>query len=244
MASKLAERHIELNAQLRTRTVAQLTRIWNSLPEYRDSTLPAWLQTVIPLVQAAQRAEIDLTNAYIARALDRPVKGVDADRIMAQYRNGASHEDVYKRPFGEVWTALAGGAPFEAAREQGLARAAQTAATDIQLAMRDTALAVEKTYGDFGYQRVADGDACAFCQEVDGAYVKGEAFVMDLHPGCGCGIEPLAEPHKGAVYLPDGTQVRPYAHGPLNDNVAIKQHGELGGVLWNPAHDFTPEANL
>ena len=118
--------------------MAQLERLWRSLPEYRDETLQAWLRTAVPLVQAAQRAEVALTQAYIARSLGREVWGVDADKIIANYRNGTSYEDVYSRPFYTVWTALSDGVPFDAAREQGLARATQTVATDIQLAMRDT----------------------------------------------------------------------------------------------------------
>jgi hypothetical protein len=240
VASRLANRHIELNAQLRQRSAERLERIWRALPEYRQETLPAWLNAAVPLVQAAQRAQISLVDAYIARSLDRPVVGLDAKKVLAKYRNGASYEEVYARPYGEVWTALGAGVPFSEAEERGRARALQTIVTDIQLAMRDSAMLAQQEYGIFGYQRVADGDACEFCQEVDGAYVKGPDFVMDLHPGCGCGLEPVEnEPLNATVYLPDGTQVRPYAYGPLNEKVAVYKHGELGSVLGDPNHDFT-----
>jgi hypothetical protein len=240
MASRLANRQIELNAQLRKKSADGIERIWRALPEYRDETLPAWLSAAVPLVQAAQRAQISLTDAYVARSLDRPVIGLDAKKLLDGYRNGASYDDVYSRPFGEVWEALAAGATFSEAQERGRARAAQTIVTDVQLAMRDAAMLAQQEYGIFGYQRVADGDACDFCQEVDGAYVKGPDFVMDLHPGCGCGLEPVEnEPLNATVYLPDGTQVRPYAYGPLNDKVAVYKHGELGSVLGDPNHDFT-----
>jgi hypothetical protein len=239
MASRLAERHIELNAQLRARTVAQLTRIWNSLPEYRDSTLPVWLQTAVPLVQAAQRSEIAITQAYLARALDRPVTGLDADRIMEQYRNGTPHEDVYSRPFSAVWTALAAGTPFDAAREQGLARATQTAATDIQMAMRDTLTTAGEADPDiWGYERVADGDACAFCLELDGAQFRTDS-PLEIHPNCGCGVEPI-------VYTrgyDNRNNLKTFENQPMNrppsDKVTIRQHGELGPVITDPAHDFS-----
>jgi hypothetical protein len=239
VASRLTNRHIELNAQLRQRSAERLERIWRSLPEYRDETLPAWLKAAVPLVQAAQRAQISLVDAYVARSLDRPVIGLDAAKIIADYRNGASYDEVYSRPFGAVWEALAAGAPFSEAQERGQARASQTIITDVQLAMRDAAMLAQQEYGHFGYERVADGDACEFCQAVDGAYVMGPDFVMDLHPGCGCGLEVLSEPHQGAVLLPDGTEVRPYASGPLNDNVAVYKHGELGSVLADPNQNFT-----
>lgn len=41
-----------------------------------------------------------------------------------------------------------------------------------------------------GYTRVADPGACAFCQEVDGAFLRS-SDPMPLHPGCGCGVEPI-----------------------------------------------------
>jgi hypothetical protein len=242
MASRLAERHIELNAQLRTRTIAQLTRIWNSLPEYRESTLPAWLSTVIPLVQAAQRAEVAITQAYLARALDRPVSGVDANRILASYRNGTPHEEVYARPFGQVWTALGGGATFEVAKEQGLFRATQTAATDIQLAMRDTLTAVgEAEEVVWGYQRVTDGAACAFCLELNGAQFRTDD-PMPIHPNCGCGVEPVVY-ERGVANRQNLERFNRNPTPPPSD-VAIKEHGELGPVLGDPSHDFTAESDL
>ena len=239
MATRLTNRHIELNAQLRRKSADGIVRIWNALPEYRDATLPEWLSAAVALAQAAQRAQISLVDAYVARSLDRPVVGLDADKVLAGYRNGASYEEVYARPFGEVWGALGAGAPFSEAVERGRARAEQTVITDVQLAMRDAAMLAQQEYGHFGYERVADADACDFCQAVDGAYVKGPDFVMDLHPGCGCGLEVLSEPHEGAVLLADGTEVRPYAYGPLNDKVAVYKHGELGSVLGDPNQNFT-----
>jgi hypothetical protein len=138
VASRLANRHIELNAQLRQRTAERIERIWRALPNHREETLQVWLNAVVPLVQGAQRAEVALTRAYIGRSLEREVVGVDADEIIANYRNGTAYEDVYTRPFQTVWTALSNGATYNEAKEQGLARATQTVATDIQLAMRDT----------------------------------------------------------------------------------------------------------
>jgi hypothetical protein len=239
MASPLAERHIVLNAELRARTVAQLERIWRSLPNHREESLAGWLSVVVPLAQAAQRAEIALTQAYLARALDRPVIGVDADLIMEQYRNGADPEDVYSRPFSTVWTALSNGTPYTPAAEQGLARATQTVATDIQLAMRDTLTAVGGVEDNiWGYERVADGDACAFCLELDGAQFRTDS-PMEIHPNCGCGVEPVVYTRG----FDNRNNLKTFENQPLNrppsDKVAIRTHGELGPVITDPAHDFS-----
>lgn len=237
MASRLANRHIELNAELRRRTVQRLTRVWNSLPEYRNQTLQAWLLTAVPLVQAAQRAEVTLTQSYLARALDRPVVGVDIEDIVRNARNGATHEEVYARPFKEVWIALANGTPFDAAKAQGLARATSLAATDIQLAMTNTLTAVggsEEVI--WGYQRVADGAACEYCLLLDGAQFRTDD-PMPIHPSCGCGVEPVVYTrgfdnrnnletfNKSLTGTPKG--------------VDVTTHGEMGPVIGDPSHTVT-----
>jgi len=48
----------------------------------------------------------------------------------------------------------------------------------------------EKQLAIGGFQRVADGGACEFCQTVDGAFLYSDD-VMPLHNRCGCGIEPV-----------------------------------------------------
>jgi hypothetical protein len=42
----------------------------------------------------------------------------------------------------------------------------------------------------WGYQRVADGDACQFCLMLDGAQFRTDS-PMPIHPFCGCGVEPV-----------------------------------------------------
>ena len=101
---------------------------------------------------------------------------------------------------------------------------------DVQLSARATFDAVQAAdSGIYGYQRVADGSACEFCQRLDGAYVKS-ASAMALHNGCGCSLEPLTAPHRLAAYLPSG--------------VAVHEHGELGPMLGSPDHSFTGPSGL
>jgi hypothetical protein len=88
----------------------------------------------------------------------------------------------------------------------------------------------EADEGIFGFRRVANPGACQFCREVNGAYLK-RADAMALHPHCGCGIEPLTEPHPRARNLPNGEEV--------TRNVGIHQHGELGPLIGSREQDFT-----
>lgn len=227
-----------------------VARVWRALPGYDRENIDEWLTAVVPVVLAGQRSSVALTEAFLAGHMDRQPLGVNADELIgAAVRNGVEPSEVYQRPFVTLWSALSEGAPYEAAAAMALARAQSTAAMDIQLSMRATAGAVQDADpGIYGYQRVANPGACAFCSEVDGAYVKS-ADAMPLHNHCGCGLEPLPDriAHADAKYLPDGTQIRKYQHGPLLDTptpptVAVHEHGELGAVLASPDHNFTTAA--
>jgi hypothetical protein len=227
VASRLAEAHIEAERRLRLAAVAGTERIWRGLPAYDEANVDQWLSQVLPLVTAAQRRSVSLTDGYLGRAMRRRPLGVSPDEILSGLRNGTPPEEVYRRPFVTLWSALEG-TPYLDAVAAGGARATGTAAMDVQLAMRGTAEAVNEADPNmYGFMRVADGGACAFCQEVDGAYVKsGDA--MALHNNCGCGLEPLDAPHSRAASLPSG--------------VTVHEHGELGAVLTSPEHDFTTES--
>jgi hypothetical protein len=247
--NRLTEAHILGQQRLRETLVRAVARVWASLAGYDRKDVPAFLAVVVPLVLAAQRQSASLTDAYLARALDRRPVGIDFEQVIgAAVRGGTSPETVYERPFITTWTGLKDGKLFEDAYADGLDRATTAAATDVQLAMRATAAKVQDADGLFGFARRADADACPFCKLLDGAYVK-RADAFPMHPHCGCGLEPLTEPHPGAVKLPDGTRIREYQGGPLvatplPEGVAVHEHGELGPVLTDPEHHFTGEEAL
>ncbi len=231
MASALASAHIEAERRLRELATRTTERIWRSLPGYDRADLDRWLSLVLPVIATGQRASAALTDAYLARALDRAPLGLDPDQLTgAAVRNGTDPAEVYERPFVTVWTALSAGTAYEDAVAAGLARAKGAAAMDMQLSMRATANTVERSDpAMYGFQRVADAGACEFCAAIDGAYVKF-ADAMPLHNFCGCGLEPLTESHSLAATLPSG--------------VAVHRHGELGAVLGDPAHSFTGPSDL
>lgn len=244
MPSPLAEAHVEAQGRLRRLTVQTVEQIWRELPAYDRANVDQWLAQVLPVVDASQRTSAALLDGFVATYLNQRPAGVARSDLTI--RNGADPAEVYERPFITLWSALGSGAAFEDASSTALARATSTAAMDVQLAMRETAAALEEAAAaPYGYERVANPGACEFCQAVNGAYVKAsDGFAMDLHVHCGCGLEPLTEPHRGAVKLPDGTEIRSYQYGPLNDKVAVREHGELGPVLVSPDHDFTSESDI
>lgn len=231
MASALAHSHIEAERRLRLLVTGSVEHIWRALPGYDRSNVDQWLSQVLPVIAAGQRQSASLTDAYIARVLGRRPLGIDRAEVTgATIRNGATPEEVYARPFVNVWTGLSKGVAFPDAVNAGLARATSTAAMDVQMSMRATANAVQQADPKIiGYERAADGGACEFCQEVDTAFVKS-ADAMALHNNCGCGLEPVTVQSRGQ---------RVGSKGQHGTRVAIHDHGELGPVLAAPGDNFT-----
>ena len=231
MANRLTEAHLEAQRRLREAAGSTIAQLWRNLPGYDRADVPAFLDTAVPTVLAAQRQSVALTEAYIARYLGRRPIGVNPSALIGGGIRGVEPAEVYTRPFVTVWTALGNGTPYEAAVSAGLQRATETAAMDVQMSMRATSAAVQQATpeGFYGFQRVANGGACDFCAELDGAYVKF-ADAAALHNGCGCGLEPLTAPHSRASKLPSG--------------VSVHEHGELGPVITDPAHSFTGPSGL
>lgn len=230
MASTLALAHIEAEKRLRDAVARALEDIWRGLPGYDRANVDEWLAKALPVVTGGQRASVAVTQAYLARALERQPLGLSPEDVVGPaLRAGAAPEEVYQRPFVTLWDKLGQGQPFADAFGAALSRVTSTGRMDVQLAMRSTLGAVQSVDEAVqGYQRVADADACAFCTEVDGAILRnGDA--MPLHNGCGCGVEVL-------------TTVRRATKPPKT--VAIHQHGELGPVLADPAHEFTGPSDV
>ncbi len=227
MAAETTLAHIEAQRRLRLLVRRAVENAWGSLPGYDAANVDEWVSLVYPTVRAGQLASVRLTEGYIARMLGRRPPGLPADRLVgtAVRRGAPAPDEVWRRPFVTLWTKLGDGVEFADASAAAAARASGMAAWDVQASMREASAAFQEAdEGFYGYTRVADGDACDFCSEVDGAYVK-DAGAMALHNGCGCGLEPNDEPHPRAVNLPSG--------------VAVHEHGELGPVLTDSAHDFT-----
>jgi len=228
MASQLTRAHIEAERRLRVAAVRTAEHVWRSLPAYNRENLPEWLAQIVPVIGAAQRQSVALTTAYLARSLEIQPPPVPVDQVLRNTRGGVTLDEVYSRPFVTVWTALKNGSPWEQAQASGMARASASAAMDVQLAMRGTMASAESMDNPIiGYERVADGGACPYCQELDGAFVKS-ADAAAMHPGCGCGLEAITAETRGVRHAQKS-----------NDSVAIREHGELGAVLGDPSHSFT-----
>jgi hypothetical protein len=209
---------------------------WDALPHYDRANIDQFLSTALPVLAGANLQSVALTQAYLAHVLDRQPVAVDAHQVVAGIRNGATPEEVYRRPFVTVWSALSHEKPYADAVATGRARVATAAATDVQLAFRNTLQAVGAAdHRIMGYERVANAKACEFCQRVNGAqFLKQDP--MPLHPHCACGVR--------VVEYTRGRGKGSLLERPLPDGVAVHEHGELGPVLGDPNQHFTGEHAL
>lgn len=228
MSTRLARAQITAQERLRAIAALGVERAWAGLRGYDEENVETFLSRAVPVVVAAQRQSVTITEAFLSRSLGRRPAGVAPSLLTgAAVRAGVEPEETYRRPFVTVWTALKEGRQYEQAVAAGLARARSTAATDVQLTQRATLDAVQRSDRTIrGWRRVADAGACEFCQKIDGAFVKS-ASAMALHPGCGCSLVPVETP-VGPSAVPEG--------------VSVRSHGELGPTLGSPDHDFTTEA--
>lgn len=242
MAVTAAQAHITVQARLRALTVQAVAIAWRSLPNHDESSVAPFLSIVVPLVLAAQRQSVALTNAFLARALDRPPVGVDISQLVGEaIRAGTPPETVYRRPFVTTWTALKAQTPFPAASNAGLQHATASAAMDVQNTMRHTLVAVGAADpAILGYRRVPDADACAFCKLIAGQRYTTDQL-MPVHNRCGCGVDVITAANRGD-----------FTGHPENDldvtrdgvSAAVVHHGELGPLVVNGAQHFTGPAAI
>lgn len=253
MSTELTRAHITAEERLRRAISQAVERVWRALPGYDERNVEDFLRLAVPVVNAGQRQSVALTEAYLARALGRRPLGVDPETVIGPaVRNGTPPEEVYRRPFVTVWTALKSGTEFAAAIDAGLERLTSTAETDVQLAMRGTLREVgQADPGIYGYERVPDGNACDLCL-IASTQRYHVSDLMPIHNRCGCGVSVLTDPEVGQVInrarytdlkqrgaIQKITNERRAARAKDAPTAAIAQHGELGPVLVDPSHDFT-----
>lgn len=231
--SQLADAHITAMQRIRALVEQLVTQAWTGLPAYDEQNVPEFTDLVVPVILAAQRQSAALTDAYIARALERQPLGIPAELVTgAAVRAGTAPADVYRRPFVTIWTALQNGTDWQAAVNAGLERATSTAAMDVQLTMTHTLREIgSRDDRIVGFQRVPDAGACTFCQLVSGQRYRTDQL-MPLHNRCGCGVDVITTADR---HLFTGNAANDLD---LPAGVAVEQHGELGPVLADPAHTF------
>lgn len=265
---ELARRFNALMTRLRLATAAAVTAAWDRLDHYNEEQVAGFVAYVAPLVNGAQAQTAATVDAYLAAfmtaetGVSEPVKGITVPVI----RNGTPLEEVYRRPFVTVWSALKAGTPWEDAVSAGRARVESTVEMDVMLAHRSAA--TEWMGSDdrvVGYRRVLSGSSCGLCAIASTQRYHSEDL-MPIHNRCDCTVDPIIAPRRVSQVvdrdrlsalreqglgndrsalshtrvLEDGQTVAPKD---LPD-VQVREHGELGPVLTDAADSFTGEHQI
>lgn len=144
-------------------------------------------------VRSSQSAMSGLTTAYMARIVAE-MGDTDVDEPeppeLGDLR-GVPAEEIYRRPFHQLWTELDRGAPLEAAVDSAERRAVSIATTDLELAQTHTVRESGEALGVVGYRRVLTGaENCGLCVIASTQrYHRRE--LMPIHPGCDCAVAPI-----------------------------------------------------
>ena len=178
----------DFQQELRRRSTLALMAVWKSLGSYNEADVERFLTQARPIVEGARQASARSTEVYLSSYTDTGPQGLPAPEI----RRGATVDDVYRRPFEQVWRDLGAGRLWADAVRHGQARAVSTLNTDIQLASTQTTqLWIETQPAVTGYRRVlGPGVNCGLCIAASSQrYRRGD--LMAIHNNCGCVVAPL-----------------------------------------------------
>ncbi|WP_146057585.1 hypothetical protein [Streptomyces sp. SM12] len=255
--------YFRVSGQVRTRVMQFARDYFTSLGRWRQEDMDAFVARIVPVVAAGQRQMATLTDLYLAGQLaamhgSAPEPGrIDLDEVTgAATRNGADPSDVYRRPFVELYTALAAGVQLSDAVERAANRLDSLTGTDMQLAKTHAArAAMERSDAQF-YRRVLVGAKnCALCVVASTQRYR-RSMLMPIHPGCNCAIAPVQgnarhvlnkaqlEEIHGAVEAFAGREARDAREVDYSEIIVIQDHGEYGPTLAYRGQEFTGPQDL
>lgn len=163
--------------------------LWDSAPSYDRADVPAFLDQLLPLLESGQRQAVALTDAFVAKRMERPAFGIDPRAVIAGIRGDVTPEEVYSRPFRELWWGVSQGKLWDVSARAARARLLAALRTDVLLATTHAMVAIAKEDSDIaGYSRVVRG-TCDLCEEAKGE-VTGGVILQPIHPGCECVGDP------------------------------------------------------
>lgn len=252
----LDARYTSVTVALRQRLIALVLQAFGATGSYRDEDADAFVEQILPLVLGAQQQMGALTDAYLSAMVADMFGGAAAARgvQIPQAVRRVAPEEVYRRPFVTIWTALSQGKSMTEAVRQGETRLASITGTDLQLVRTEATRQVLSRDGRVQfYRRVLRGSYnCAMCVIASTQRYRKERL-MPIHPGCDCGTRPLPagedtsqviepdllEAAHDAVQAGTGAVDRGGRLPDYRDIIIDRQHGELGPLMALRRQDFT-----
>lgn len=251
--STLASQQAQAQANIAQTALQLLTRLWLTLVDpSRTDGLGGFATRAAGILRSAELATSQNTETYLRQVLGALDVQVPAHTLAAppESLRGVPMEEVLLRPAGTVRWLRSQDTPLEAASAAGLARLRSTAETNLELAVRQTAVDVFKaTPRITAYRRVlrpelSEGGACGLCiVAADRKYRTSE--LMPIHARCKCSVMPIIGKEDPALQLnyQDLQELYKDAGGTAGAKLKrtryrIEQHGELGPVLVRQGTNF------
>ncbi|WP_162795869.1 hypothetical protein [Nonomuraea lactucae] len=197
--------------------------------------MAGFVDQLVPLVREGQAQEVSLAVAMLRELslllTGAPTPDVDLSGLEGR-QGGVSLDEVYARPFVWLWTDLKHGKSFEVALDNAADRLGKSVEADLQLASRNAANAViDADRRVIGFKRVLSErpNHCPLCVVAStNRYRKGG--LLPIHPGCGCGVEPVYAEGDWDDDL-NRQVAHAYAEAIRNQQIAVLDHGEYGPYL-------------
>jgi len=187
-----------LSSRIVRGTGARLAGVFANLGSWRDSDFDEFFKLASTTMTGASLQAARLQVAFYQQMARLQGESFAVPQLRATdfsteaLRNGAPGREVYRRPFVELYTALAQGKTMTEAVQLGANRISSIASTDVQLARRSAGFGVRsRNDGIVGYARTLTGrENCALCTIASTQrYTRGD--LMPIHPGCDCGEMPI-----------------------------------------------------
>lgn len=197
LATALTGAYVSTTGALRDRVSLAVSAMFGQ-QGWGDAGAAAYAEAMAPVADAAQQTMASLTAGYLAQQVallgggpSVPVFVAPASMTGGALR-GVDPAALLRRPYEQVWSALAQDKPLDQAVEIGHRRAQSIAMTDLQLAK--TAAARQQLAGDHrvvGYRRVlTNARACGMCVVASTVRYRKQDL-MPIHPGCDCAVAPI-----------------------------------------------------
>jgi hypothetical protein len=195
-AAALTEQHRRAQLQIRAQALRDfmvLWPLWTGTAETFDRLAAA----TVPLVAVHHRTSAALAAAYFTafRRADR-APGSAPPRLADPPDSDQVVSSLVVTGRIQTGKAIAAGQPPDTAMRTALTRTSGTVTRTVLAGGRDTlARSAEEDRQAVGWQRVADGNACAFCALLAsrGPAYSEEGAGFEAHDHCGCGAEPAYE---------------------------------------------------
>ncbi len=248
---------------LTQRLLDALIRLFLQPGSWRAQDADRFVELAVPMVQASQRTLAALTSAYLAQQAAAAVGGTVTppgvlDRFAVDLRRGVTAQEVYRRPYTMLYTALSRGQDMSRALAVAQSRLREVAEMDLQqtyaTASQQVLRSLPARARPSAWRRVLTGlESCALC--VVASTQRYRLSTLDpIHPGCDCIVEPIYGP-AGDQVIDEALLEQVHAavtsltgrsdrggRAPDYRKITVemtREHGELGPLLVRPLDKFT-----